>query len=450
MSLLRVGALIAVLAACAPTRSEVFGPVDAAIQRRLGTPASWSDAPRTDAAITERLKQPLDLDAAIRIALARNRGLQARYEELGIARAEIAEATVLPPLEIDLSYKIALEGDGNELEIDAIQDVLSLLQVGQRRGVARNLLESARAHAIAATMELAARVELALYDQIAAQQELELRQTAFDAADAAAELIERMHAAGNTTDLRLASERGHREQARTELGRARIEVAVRREAMNKVLGLDGTEAAWTVAGRLPELPATAPALDGLEQEAIDTSLELTALRAEAEARGGEVGLARVRSWLPRLGLGAAASRHDGGHWAVGPAVSIGLPLFDQGQGMRTRATASLRRVQHELADRTLAIRAEARAARQRALGAHAEARQLQDVVLPLRQRVLDETVLQYNAMNASTFELLAARRELVDAGHEYVGALHRYWTAHARITAIRRGAMADHPVPAED
>jgi outer membrane protein TolC len=75
------------------------------------------------------------------------------------------------------------------------------------------------------------------------------------------------------------------------------------------------------------------------------------------------------------------------------------------------------------------------------LEAHAEARHLHTVVLPLRQQVLDETLRQYNAMNASTFELLTARRELVEGGRQYIDALRRYHNAAATVRALGRGGI---------
>jgi outer membrane protein, heavy metal efflux system len=66
---------------------------------------------------------------------------------------------------------------------------------------------------------------------------------------------------------------------------------------------------------------------------------------------------------------------------------------------------------------------------------------MRDVVLPLRERVVAETVLQYNAMNASTFELLQARRDQVDSGRQYIDSLRRFWTASAEVAALRRGVM---------
>jgi len=72
----------ALLAGCVPSRSGVFGPVDRDVQRRIGFGVTWSEAGRTSVAIDVLLAKPLDLDAAVRIAFARNRRLQARFDEL--------------------------------------------------------------------------------------------------------------------------------------------------------------------------------------------------------------------------------------------------------------------------------------------------------------------------------------------------------------------------------
>ncbi len=436
-------------AACVPSRAALHDPVRREVERRVGVDVEWrpsaTDA-RVPAAVAALLRRPLDRDAAVRIALANSRRLQAEYESLGIAAAAIADATVLEPLEVDAEYAVPVHGSGSEIELDATQDILGLLQMPQRRGIAGAQLRAARARAVAATVELVAEVEARYYDLVAAAQELELRQTALDAASAGAEIIERMHAAGNTTDLELARELDMREQARVDVARAQAALELRREAINRLLGLTGDDTRWSVGNRLPELPADAPPADDIEREAVTASLELAALRADAEAAAGRVSVARVRTILPELAIGVAASRrmegNSEGEWEIGPAIRLGLPLFNQQQGPRARAHAELRRAQNLLGAIAVELRAAARADRQRLLAAHAEARHLRDVVLPLRQRILEETLLQYNAMNASTFELLAARRGQVEAGRQYIDALRRYWNATADLSALRRGASA--------
>lgn len=441
----RLALALVVVAGCVPSRSSMIGPVDRDLQRRLGVGVTWSgDAtdPRVPAAVAALLAKPLDLDAAIRIAMAQNRHLQADLEQLGVAAADVAEATVLPPTEIDVAYKVAVNGAGSETEIAAVQDVLDVLTIGQRRGIAKARLDGARARATGAAVDLAMRVEVAFHDAVAARQELELRQTAFEAASAAADLTERMRAAGNTTHLELVRDRAAREQARVDLAQAELTTKVRRESLTALLGLSGDDTDWTLAvDRLPEVPTAAPALDDLEQLAVAESLGLEALRADAESAAGRVGQSRLRAFLPSLGVGVAAARRDGGEWEAGPVVRIGLPLFNQQQGPRARAHSDLRRARQELMADAVDVRASARAAREVALAAHAEAVHIKDVLLPLSNEVLDSLVAQYNAMNASTFELLSAKRDLVDAGSQYIEASRRYWNAMARVHALQRGVL---------
>lgn len=425
---------------CVPSRSALFGPVDREAQSRLGVAVAWGTADsKAEDAIAKLLARPIDVDAAVRIALARNQRLQARYEELGIAASEVADATVLPPTTVDFDYKRGVGGSGSETELTAVQDVLSLIQIGQRRSAALAGVDAARARAVAATVELAARVEVAFYDDVAAQQDLELVQTAFDAAVASADLVERQHVAGNTTDLALVREQEQRERMRVEVSRAEQRVADARAHLAALLGLRSDQRGWTTAGRLPDVPKTAPALDDLERVADTSNLDAAALRADADAAAARRHVAIVRAFLPTLGVGLAAAKRDSGDWEAGPAIRIGIPLFDQQQGPRARARAEERRATSELSATRTELAAEVDATRSRVATAFTEARQLFDVVLPLRKHVLDETVLQYNAMNATPFELLVAKRDMIDVGRQLIDAQRRYWNAVAEAKALRRG-----------
>lgn len=443
----RLALVCLVLGACVPSRTAVFGPVDKAVERRVGLHVGWSSDDRVPAAVNELLAKPLDRDAAVRIALAMNRRIQAQYDELGIAAADVATATVLSPLRVD--YK--LRGAVGETEIDVLQDVLDLVQLAQRRGIAQAELAAARARAVSATVDLVAHVEMAHVDVVAAVQEVELRQTAYDAASVSADLATRMRAAGNISDLQLAREQAERERARVNLARAQLEAETRREDLNELLGLTGTRTRWNVVGQLPSIPATPPTLDTLEHDAVAASLELEAIRSEAEAAAGRVGVARVRAWLPELAIGVAVDHTTAEGWNVGPGISFGLPIFNQQQGPRARAHAQLARARNLASATGTELRARARSIRQQILEAHGESRHLFDVVLPLEQRVVNEALKQYNAMNASTFELLLARRDLVDAGRRYIDAARRFWRAEAAARALARGGMpeTDTPKPSE-
>src|SRR5205085_10965459 len=129
-----------------------------------------------------------------------------------------------------------------------------------------------------------------------------------------------------------------------------------------------------------------PALDDVEPTAVSACLDLSAARARTEAAADRLGDESLHAWLPELGIGVSAIDRDS-TWEVGPAVRVGLPIFDHNSGPRARARAELARADHELAATATELRARSRAARIAALAAYAEAHHLHDVVLPLRQQI---------------------------------------------------------------
>lgn len=430
-----LGLLVA--ASCVPSQSELRSPVDADIERRLGEDVEILKP----SAVAALLAKPLDRPTAVRIALANSPRLRAALAQLGIAGGELATAVGLGPLEI--SGTVHFLGE-NEIEI--LQGVEGLILAPRRRAAARAGLVAARAEATATALRLVARVEIAFNDLIASQQELDLRRTAFDAADAAAVVRERMHAAGNTPELALARDRDAREQARVDLGRAEANVEILRERLNALLALTGTQTKWTATGMLAELPAAAPALDDLETAAVSANLDLAAGRATVDSAANTVAAERLRAWLPHLGVGWGIQEHDGA-WRSGPAVSVGIPLFDYRAGQRARARAELARADANLTANAIELRAGARAARISALAAYQQARHIRTVVLPLRQQIVDQLLLHYNAMDADPFELIFARRQLAEAGQQYLDALRRYWNATTEVTALRRGVHLEMSAP---
>jgi hypothetical protein len=71
----------------------------------------------------------------------------------------------------------------------------------------------------------------------------------------------------------------------------------------------------------------------------------------------------------------------------------------------------MRREQQRLGATAVRVRAALRAVDVRATTARQRAEYYQDVLLPIRERIVNDTQLQFNAMNASVFQLLIARRD---------------------------------------
>lgn len=437
------GIAIAVLVAwsgCVPSQQALYAPVHVQASERLGQNIAWRPAsPQAAQEVAELVRAPLTADSATRIALLNSATLQAAMEELGARAGALARATTPENPEIDAELLYPLDGDEQpHVELQVVQSLTSLLEIPWRRGMARADLAAGRWRAVAAAVDLAAEARTAFYRALAASQILTLQRSISEAAGLSLELAVRLHEAGNITDLALAQEQALLEQTRLDLTDADLAVRESRERLNTTLGLWGEQTGWTLTGNLDDVPAQSPDLGQLEAAAVARSLALAELRAETDAAADAVGVARLSSWLPELGVGASAKREEGS-WHLGPALTLSLPLFDVGQGERATAWARLRRARLQYRARAIEVRSEARALGQRYQAARARVERLRDVVLPLRQRILDETVLQYNAMNASPFELLVARQQQIQASRQYIESLRDAWIAWVAIQQVRAG-----------
>ncbi|MEO8184092.1 MAG: TolC family protein [Deltaproteobacteria bacterium] len=414
---------------------------------RIGKDVRWfehdSSATRNQRT-RELLKQPLDAGAAVELALLNNEGLQAAFEELGGSRARLVQALRLPNPTVDAALRFHTAGGTRPaIDIQALLDVTDLIFLPLKAGAASAGLEAAKLSVVGRVLDLALDTRVAFYQYQAAAQLLELSHTVLGALRASFETAQRLHEAGNITDLNLANEQTLYEEARVDDAHAETLLAARREALNALLGLWGQGVKWTAQERLADAPSLDPKLQQLEPRAIDQSLDLALIRRRFEAAAKTANLTRARGWVPELRAGVAAEReHDDNlGWTVGPAVALEVPLFYQGQGEAGVALAEARREQKRYADTAVRIRSSARALGSRLAAAAKSAAYYRDVLLPLRQQVLDQTQLEYNAMGASVFQLLQARRDQIQAGRRYVDLLTEYWVLQAQVDQLLAGRL---------
>lgn len=395
-----------------------------------------------DADAKTLLGQPLTADSAVRIALLNNRDLRAALLGLGVARGQLVQASVLPNPSFEAQLGISSEdSDDRHWELGAGFDLTQLLLRGARRDVAEAELSVARIEAAGATLDLAYQVRLAFYGVQAASQELELMRTTQRAFSAAAEAAQVLHDAGNITDLELASERAAEQSALVELEQAEADALDARERLNVLLGLFGHDTAWQLSGPLPDPAPDLGDLQRLETRAIRASLELSATRARLEAAGQRLGLTQTAGWLPQLTLGAHAEQEEEG-WMVGPALHGSLPLLDRQQGNVLSQQAELDALRQRYTAQAISVRAATRSARIRAAASERRVRTYREQVLPLREQVLRQTLLEYNAMQIGVFQLLQARREQLEANRAYVRTLREYWQARATLEQLLAGRLA--------
>ncbi len=436
--------LIAAAGCTGLTPRQGFDEVADSASKRGGLRLHWNTGTEADAevqaAVASMLARELTADDAVQIALLNNRELQATYEELNLAQADVVQAGLLQNPVFSGEIRFATSGDGSALVLDVAQDFVSLLMMPMRKARAQAEFEAAKLRITTEVFDAAYAVRLAFLDYQATEQKREMRTMVLEAASASYDLAKRLREAGNIRDLDVFNERALMEQARIDLARAENHAGQERERLNALMGLWGNQTRWKASKRLPP-PDDGFDGESLEQRALEASLDLSLLRKEIEIEARAMGIAKPMGWLGEAEIGAAGERETDGAWTVGPSLALPIPLFDQGQAVIGSAQARLRQAEERYYARAVQIRSRVRAAFENLTFARDRARYELEIILPLRQEIVDQTQVQYNAMQVSAFQLLLARRDQITAGGEYIESLRDYWKARATLEQILRGRM---------
>src|SRR2546430_11631084 len=233
--------------------------VQSTIRQRTGKKVEWQrDVEARDQireAIRVLLRRTLTADSAVQVALLNNRELQATFEDIGIAQADLIEAGLLknPIFAGDARFPNRAPS-GTNIEMSIAQEFFDLLVIPLRKKVAAAQLMKTELQVGDAILKLAAGVKTAFY-QLQAEQQLLGRLKAINETDVAAvELAQRQHEAGNISDLDLANQQAIYSQSKLDIAETSASIRASREKLNRLMGTWGGDTAWTINNELPELP----------------------------------------------------------------------------------------------------------------------------------------------------------------------------------------------------
>jgi outer membrane protein TolC len=430
-------AAVLLLAGCATfTPDAGFDSVKAAVEERAGTSPRWvrNDRDASDVRATvQRLIAggPLTADQAVQIALINNPGLQATYQELGIAEADLVQAGRLP--NPGFSYARTTRGGEIEIERAFIMSLMGVLTLPLRTQIERRRFELMKTRVAAEATRLAADTRRAFYGAVAAREGVRYMEQVKEAAEASAELAQRMAAAGNFSKLDHAREQLFYAETTAQLGRVRQTAVSERERLVRLMGLWGDDLRFTLPERLPELPKAPRELRDVETTALKQRLDVQASMQEAESIASSVGLTRVTGFLSVLDVSYIHNNESGRARETGYEIDLRLPIFDWGSARVARAEYTYMQAVNRAADTAVRARSEVRDSYNAYRTAFDLARHYRDEIVPLRKRISDENVLRYNGMLISVFELLIDARQQINTVNNYIEALRDFWTADAAL-----------------
>lgn len=436
------------LGACATVPKQGgFEAVQTVAQERLAQRVYWYQGGPEDVQVQERLRtllrSELTAEGAVTVALLNNRGLQATYEELGVAQADLVQAGLLRNPRISAQLNVPVNRPDAFLSpvVSVDFDFLSIFTLPLRKSIAEDGFEAAKLRVSDQVLRLAREVRTAHANVAAAEQTAAMWRAYLEAQAAAADLSRRQREAGNISLLENTLQRDAYDSDRVQVARAEAAALEARERLVRLLGLWGKSATVRIAALAP-VPEAAEHLDQLESLAIRQRLDLAAVLRERNSLAAALGVARGSQLFPLLDIGALVERDAGeGFWTVGPTLSLELPIFDQGQARVARAEALLRERERRLEELAVDIRSEVRSARNTLVAARNVVDFYRRVLIPQRRKITSESLLQYNAMQIGLFQLLVAKQNEVTANREYIESVRDYWTARADLELALGGPL---------
>lgn len=418
------------------SRRDGADQVEKLVGARVPTAFAWRTDPAGRAAIDARVAEivaaPLTPTSAIALAQLRNPDIAARYAELGIAQADVVEASRIgnPTLAVSTSKTGGVRKTTSELGAP----LADLLLLPSRKRLAENEYVRAQQTIAAALVNLAADAEADWYTAAGAEQVAGMRAAVAKAAAASAELAQRFYDAGNINALQLKLEQAAASQARIAATSAQADSVRARLALNARMGLSGAEAAqWRLDVPLASPVAQEDTLETLQQLANEQRLDLAAARREVDILADALGVAKRWRLLGEVEVGVETETETGAKRVTGPTLALALPLFNQGQAAIARAQAQLEISRADLAQLQLAIDNDVRLGVERVAALRGIAEDYRNALVPQREAVVARQLERFNYMLIGAFELLLSKQEEYDAYQGYLEAVRDYWLARVDL-----------------
>ncbi|MES2945264.1 MAG: TolC family protein [Pseudomonadota bacterium] len=390
----------------------------------------------------ELLAQPLDMNAAVQLALANSPAVQTLLAQgwADMAQADRGARIANPVFTFE---RMRL---GDELEIGRLLSfgLLDLLSLPQKRAISSSQVAQARVQLSANVIEQLTQTRQAWVRAVAAQQALEYARQVNTSAQASAELAKRMQQVGNFNKLQRMRQQVFYADATAQLAASQHAATASREELTRLLGLtDGQAMQLKLPDRLPELPKEPRQPQNISSRASDQRLDVLMARQQLDAAGKSQGLNLLTSLVDvELGLrhdtvfdNAAASKSN----KKGFELGIRLPIFDWGAAsrdvMNAQSLAAASRYESTVRSASSQLRESYSAYRT----AYDLARHYQGEIVPLRKAMAEENVLRYNGMLIGVFELLADNREQINSVIAAIKSFEQFWLADAALAASMTG-----------
>jgi cobalt-zinc-cadmium efflux system outer membrane protein len=402
------------------------------IERRIQKKVSWHQDKQYDDLIQNLLAQEISAESAVQIAILNNPSLQAVFEDIGIAEADLIEAGLLHNPVFDGFIRFPYKKDVHvNSGFSFSQSFLDAFFIPSKVKIASNELEIAKWRVANAILDLSFDVQSTYYKLVAEQKKEALMKTLVEVSKATSELATLQKRKGNISDLELQHRSLDYSEKQLLLSNTTLEVICLREHMNQLLGLPKCTF-WKVSSDLSSLLSSEETTEDLTALALSQNIEITIARQDVERLAQ---LQAIPSWSKHSGiaLGVSHEKDAEGDSITGPTLSATLPFFNYGQADRLRLDSIYRQKVEKLKNLEHIVTSNVRAAHEQALILREMVSSYQDTLFPLKKKIVTMSQRFYNVMALSVYKLLQEKQEEIEMEINYTTLLRNYWLAQVEV-----------------
>lgn len=389
----------------------------------------------SDTQATALPQQELAVETAINWALVHNPTWRRQLAELQITTTEWRAATRLA----NPSLSVAWLQRGAERETDAavLVNLWQWLSLPVRKPLLNASYQQAQWHALQQLVQLATTTRRAYFQAVAAEQRLRYRQQVLQAAEASADLTQKMLDIGNISQLDAQRNQLFLADAQWQVTVSQQQVLGTRERLAQLLGLANVDA-LQLPKELPPLPSVLRQPNDLSQVA-QQRLDLQRAKLQVETTAKALRLGKATRFISALDLGYQHNTASAQALQHGWQVDIELPIFDGGQTRIAQADAIYQQALAAAAEVALNANSELRISYSRYQQAHQQAVHYQQHILPLQQQISTEVLRRYNGMLVSTFEVISQMQARIASQEAALQAQLDFWLADSALTQALLG-----------
>lgn len=349
----------------------------------------------------------LSEDEAVSIALWNNAAFQEILADLGISRADLIQAGMLPNPTFSMLFPISTK----PLEL-TVKYPFEVLWLRPRRVAAAKIdYERTAQRLVQSGLDLIRDTRVAYSDLGLANQRVKLSEASLKLSQEIARLAKTRLEAGEASELEVNAASVDALLGQEQLARSKHETTLARERLRNLLGMGLEEWPATIQDA-QEPPFVGVDLSLVETNALQFRPDLRAAELNMEAAGKRIGLARAEVFTLAVSLNAKEVNQT---LKAGPGLDFPIPVFNQNQGGVAQAKAAFAKAARQYITVRDRIIAEVRDAYTRWAQAEESRTQWSQRIVPPLLQAVDQAERAYAAGDVSYLLVLETRRKLEDA-----------------------------------